>query len=158
MATQKDLAKHLDLSTRRVRDLLKTGILPAGGAGTSHDLDACRVAYINYLRGVASGRVRGEAEGVGPEGPPDYNELLLIEKYRAQKRENDLEESKVAPVSLITDALQKAGAIIVANLESLPLLIKRNWPEVTGDQITMVKAAVAECRNTIADMRIDLEE
>ena len=77
---------------------------------------------------------------------------------RKLRRENDIEERKVAPVYLLTEALQKAGAIIVANLESLPLLIKRHWPEVTGDQVMMIKTAIAECRNAIADMKIDLSE
>lgn len=155
MATQIELAEHLCLGTRRVRELLKIGIIPTGGAGSSYDLDACREAYINYLRGLVAGRVRGEVDGGEPGGPPDYDELLIMEKHREKKRQNDIEEGLVAPVALLTDALQKSGAIIVANLESLPLLIKRHWPEVTGDQITMVKAAVAECRNAIADMKLD---
>ncbi len=155
MATQRDLAKHLHLSTRRIRDLLKAGILPSGGAGASYDLDACRESYINYLRGLAAGRVRGDVEGTEPGGPSNYDELLVMERYRAKKLENDVKEGKFAPVELLTDALQKAGKIIVANLESLPLLMKRHWPEITGDQVTMVKKAVAECRNAVADMRLD---
>lgn len=158
MATQKEIAEHLDLTERHVRRLLKDGVLPPSKAG-GYDVDACRHAYIRYLRGVQSGQIRQQQElpeeGQQADNPTDR---LEWEKYRKAKRENDEAEGLVAPVSSLTNALQKAGAIIVANLESLPLLIKRNWPEVTGDQITMVKAAVAECRNTIADMRIDLEE
>ena len=80
------------------------------------------------------------------------------EKLRKLRRENDVEEGQVAPVALLTEAIQKRGAIIVANLESLPLLMKRHWPEITGDQITMVKKAIAECRNAIADMKIEMDE
>ena len=50
MATQADIAAHLDLSERRVRDLLKELGLPA----RNPDLDATRVAYIRHLRAVAS--------------------------------------------------------------------------------------------------------
>lgn len=83
-------------------------------------------------------------------------EEIEREKLRKLRRENDIEEGQVAPVELLTEALQKRGAIIVANLESLPLLMKRHWPEITGDQITMVKKAIAECRNAIADMKIEM--
>ena len=157
MATQKEIAEHIDLTERHVRRLLKDGILPPSKAG-GYDVDACRQSYIRYLRGVQSGQIKQQPEQI-EEGQQSGNpvDLLEWEKYRKAKRENDEAEGLVAPVALLTDALQKAGAIIVANLESLPLLIKRHWPEVTGDQITMVKAAVAECRNTIADMQIDLD-
>lgn len=96
--------------------------------------------------------IRRKAEESG-----DYTALLEQEKYRKAKRENDLEEKLVAPVSLLTDALLKAGAIIIPILDSLPLVIKRYWPEVTGDHVTEIKRAVAECRNAIADMRIDVD-
>lgn len=155
MATQRDLAKHLCLSTRRIRDLLKAGILPSGGAGASYDLDACREAYINYLRGLAAGRIRGETEGTEPSGPPDYSELLIMEKHRALKLENDVKGGEFAPVSLISESLFKVGKIIIAHLDNIPLLLKRNWPEMTGDQVTLVRRVIAECRNAVADMHSD---
>lgn len=155
MATQRDLAKHLCLSTRRIRDLLKAGILPSGGAGASYDLDACREAYINYLRGLAAGRIRGETEGTEPSGPPDYSELLIMEKHRALKLENDVKEGEFAPVHMLTEALWQRGKIIIAHLDNIPLLLKRNWPEITGDQIMLVKRTIADCRNAIADARLD---
>lgn len=153
MATSHEIAAHLDISDRRVRGLVKDGIFPPSKGRGSYDMDACRLAYIRYLRGVQSGQVKPQESVEGPksDNPAD---LLEWEKYRKAKRENDLEEGLVAPVAILTDALQKAGAIIVANLDSLPLLMKRHWPEITGDQVTMVKKAIAECRNTIADMKI----
>lgn len=51
MLRQTEIAAHLDLGTRRVRDLLpKLGCKPADG------LDVIRVAYIKYLREVAAAR------------------------------------------------------------------------------------------------------
>lgn len=147
--TQRDVVQHLKLSTRWIRELVSQGVLPSPDESGKYDLDVCRESYIEHLRNLANRRSQAD-NGIAQQ--------LEAEKLRKLKRENDIEESKVAPVALLTDALQKAGAIIVANLESLPLLIKRHWPEVTGDQITMVKKAIAECRNTIADMRIDFEE
>lgn len=52
MATQLEIAKHLDLSKRRVADLLNELDLPTKGC----DLDTARIAYIRKLRGSAAGR------------------------------------------------------------------------------------------------------
>ena len=158
MATSHEIAAHLVISDRRVRVLVKEGIFPPTKGMGGYDIDACRLAYIRYLRGVQSGQTKpSQVDGEQPDGPPagDYTALLELEKYRKAKRENDIEEGLVAPVEHLTEALQKAGAIIVANLESLPLLMKRHWPEITGDQVTMAKKAIAECRNVTADMRIE---
>jgi phage terminase Nu1 subunit (DNA packaging protein) len=51
MATQKEIALHLDLSDRTVRDLMASGIIPRGA-----DLDTARVSYIRRRREQAAGR------------------------------------------------------------------------------------------------------
>jgi phage terminase Nu1 subunit (DNA packaging protein) len=86
----------------------------------------------------------------------NFSELLEQEKHRKIKRENDIEDQLVAPVSLLTDAIHKAANQIIPILETMPLEMKRHYPEITGDQITMVKTAIANCRNAIADMDIEL--
>ncbi|GAB6907261.1 putative DNA packaging protein [Desulfosarcina cetonica] len=85
----------------------------------------------------------------------NYTALIEFEKYRKLKRENDVEEQKVAPVSLITNALEKTGRQIIAEFESLPLVLKRNFPELSGDQIQLVKKSIAMVRNAVAGMKID---
>lgn len=155
MATQKEIAAHLDLSPRWVGRLLKDGVLPPVKGRGGYDIDACRVAYIGYLRGLSKGQVHDS--GDGKKGDESYSDLLEFEKYREKKRQNDIEEKKVAPVDLLTDALLQAGNIIIPILESLPLIMKRNWPEITGDQITLVKKAIAECRNTIAESELKID-
>ena len=155
MATQKQIADHLDLSSRWVSKLTKDGVLPSSKGRGGYDLDACRVAYIRYLRGVTTGQVTESGEKKDDE---NYSDLLEFERYREKKRQNDIEEQKIAPVSLLTDALLQAGNQIIPILESLPLIMKRNWPEITGDQVTLVKKAIAECRNTIARSELEVEE
>ena len=88
----------------------------------------------------------------------NYSLLLEKEKYREKKRQNDLEEGKVAPVNLLTDAITKTANQMIPILETLPLMIKRNFPEITGDQIQLVKKSIVECRNIISDMEVDIEE
>jgi len=57
MATQQEVATHIDLSSRQVRTLVKSGVLPGGSGAGGLSLDDCRVAYIRYMRGKATGRV-----------------------------------------------------------------------------------------------------
>lgn len=160
MATQKEVAEHLDLSIRRVSALVKQGILPSSRGLGGCSLDTCRISYIGYLRGIGKGQVKkpSETDNIPDDQcEGDYSTLLEKEKWRKEKRQNDIEEQLIAPVSKLTEALEKTAAQIVPILETLPLLLKRNWPEITGDQITLVKKAIAECRNSIADSELDIE-
>jgi phage terminase Nu1 subunit (DNA packaging protein) len=150
MASMTQCAKHLFITRQWFAELVNRGVFERAPRG-KYDLDAIRRQYIGHLKAEAAQkntRVDGQ----------NYSELLEYEKYREKKRLNDLEEKKYAPVSLLTDALLKAGNQIIPILESLPLIMKRHFPEITGDQIQMVKTAIAECRNTVADMELDLDD
>ncbi|SFQ70282.1 hypothetical protein SAMN05216578_102267 [Halopseudomonas formosensis] len=58
MATQKEIAQHLDMSERNCRDVLKT----LGIDWNEATLDEIRVAYIRDLREKAAGRGGSQAE------------------------------------------------------------------------------------------------
>lgn len=83
--------------------------------------------------------------------PTDHEALLEQERYRKRKLSNDVAEGLVIPIEQLSDALQKSARLVVAILESLPLLVKRHWPEVKGDHIFSMKQVICERRNTIAD-------
>ncbi|MFT8243266.1 hypothetical protein [Roseomonas sp. BN140053] len=55
MATDAEVAAHLDLSDRTVRELRKRGVFPPLRRGSAN-LDAYRLAYIRHLREQAAGR------------------------------------------------------------------------------------------------------
>lgn len=151
MATQKEVAEHLDLSDRMVRNLIQDSILPASKGRGGLNLDACRNAYIRHLRGIASGQAKASEEEL------ELNQeraALAAEQRRKLKRENDLAEGLVAPVETITSALADVAAQIVPILEALPLEMKRLNPKLSGHDIQTVKKAIARCRNTIADINI----
>lgn len=84
LATQHQLAAHLDVSARTVRELLAKHVLPKPTTRAGYDLDACRIAYIRHLRGMASGRT------ADPEG------ALSLERERAReaKARADAQEMK----------------------------------------------------------------
>lgn len=140
--TAKALSKMFGISERRVNQLVVEGVItkPDGGKyGPGAVTD-----YIRHLKAAAVEKNKGE-----------FSSLLEQEKYRAAKRENDLAEGLVAPVSVLEDVLARGVASSIPILEGLPGVMKRHWPEITGDQIMLVKQAVAEVRNALADVKIE---
>ena len=85
----------------------------------------------------------------------DIRLALISEQHRERKRENDIAEGLIAPLSLLTDALTQVGTKIVAQLEALPLEMKRANPRLTGHDIQVVKKSIAKCCNAIAETNID---
>lgn len=84
----------------------------------------------------------------------DYSVLLDQERHRKLQRENDIEDNLVAPVSLLTEALEKAATQIIPIMDALPLEMKRRNPALTGHDIMLVKKSIAKCRNLIAEMKV----
>lgn len=105
MATQKQVADHLDLSERQIRRLVKSGVLPAAKGPGGLKLDDCRLAYVRYLRGLASGQIepaeaadthdldlntqrarlaREQADRVAMENAERRGELLSAEAVRRE--------------------------------------------------------------------------
>ncbi|KJS40366.1 MAG: hypothetical protein VR70_05865 [Rhodospirillaceae bacterium BRH_c57] len=80
MATQGEVAEHLDLSDRSVRDLISRGVFSKTGRGAL-DLDACRVSYLRHLRERAAGRASDAAEAEGLN--------IEVERARLAKEQAD---------------------------------------------------------------------
>lgn len=137
----KDIAKLLDISLARVGQLAKEGIfnrLP----NSKYHLDTI-TKYVQYVR---------DRKGVLDQ---DSQKRLDEERIRKLKRENDLAEGMIAPLSALEDALAQVGQQIVVNLEALPLEMKRANPRLTGHDIQSVKKNIARCCGAIADIHID---
>jgi len=139
--TTTELAKQIGVTLGRVSQLHKEGVLTRLPNGRYPAWAITQ--YIKFIRTLNE--------------KSDYGEKIEKEKYREIKRRNDLEEKEVAPVSLITEALEKIANMIIPILESLPLIVKRNWPEITGDQAMLIKKAVAECLNSIDSVNIKVD-
>ncbi len=133
------LAKIIGLGRTRIASLAKEGVVTKGKDG-KYGSDAI-TAYVERLRGRADQRT-------------SFDDLIAEEKHRKLQRENDEAEALVAPVQELQDALEDVAAQMVPILENIPLLIKRAWPEITGDQIQLVKASIAESRNIIAGIEL----
>lgn len=116
MATQSEVAAHLDMSPQNLRDLIGRGVIPGATGKGNLDTDKCRVGYIRYLREVAAGR-KSEAETFD----------LVAERARLAKEQADAQEMKNAQLrgellvrGEVTAAVQGAFARVRAKLLSLP--------------------------------------
>ena len=115
MAKLTEVAEHLDLSTTRIHGLLKAGILPKAGRA-AYDLDACRVAYIRYIREIAAGR--GSKDGAVDL----VAERARLTKAQAEKceRENAVAEGEFLARDKVHFMVTSAFARVRAKLLGLP--------------------------------------
>jgi phage terminase Nu1 subunit (DNA packaging protein) len=137
----KKLAMLLDVSLARIGQLRKEGVIFQLPDGT-YPLEAVPL-YIKFIR--------------DNKQKNDYSELLDEEKYREKKRQNDEAEKLLISIHNVLEFPERLAAQIVPILESLPLIMKRNWPEITGDQTLLVKKSVAECLNAIDSIKIRID-
>lgn len=109
---------------------------------------------------------RGLAEK--PEQHLDATELL-IEKERAellltqeraetQRLKNAETNRQLARVDLLTYALGKMCAQVVATLDALPGKLKRSLPALTASEIEIARREVATCLNAVSETEIDFDD
>ena len=143
---QQDIAAHLDLSDRSVREFLTT-------AGMEHKqctLDEIRIAYIRHLREIAAGRMAN--------GDLDLaTERARLAKEQADKiaYQNAQTRKELAPAYLLEDVLTRTAARINGILEAIPGMIKRRVQSLPAAEIEMVTDEIAKARNMVAAMSIN---
>lgn len=159
MSTQEEIASHLDLSARQVRNLLTSGDLPSHKGRAGYSLDACRVAYIQYLRGLGK---RPESTIMKTEDDDVFD--VDIERARNLRVDTELKERKrdsidrtVAPIHLLEWILSNLGTKISAILGTIPQKVKRRVPRLSSNEIHLIEKEVVKCQNIASDMKVDLE-
>ena len=149
MANQKEVGEHLGLTKQYVSNLVSQGILPKGIGRGGMDMDACRKAYIEYLRQ----RARLHLKDV----PNDINE----EKLRLTKNQADHKEIEVAVLSSklvhsddVIDTWQNLIANCRSKLLNIPAKVThqvlglKSYAEVEDLITTEVHEALNELANT----------
>lgn len=102
MATQNEIADHLDMSVTRLKELL-----PRLPVTDPSDIDAVRVAYINQLRNTAAGR-----------GGEDHQMRLAIAKARESELKGDkleMEMAREAGQLVPADELEQEWSTLIAS-------------------------------------------
>jgi len=152
MATQVEIAEHLDLTSRRVRDLKNAGILPKPVKKGQWDLDACRVAYIRHLRKVASGH---QPEG-GDLDLTGERAKLTREHRIAQEMKNAETVGELVRIEDVLDLVGRDYSNLRTRLLSIPPKLA---PEVilidtTNDAKEVIEGAV---KDALAELSSDTD-
>lgn len=157
MATQVEVATHLDLSDRQVRNLLSDGVLPGSKGTGGLDIDACRLAYIRYLRGLSSGQIRPAAADVHVDIDPLADHKLTQERLRltsaqaeAQELKNEVTRRRLIPVEAFTFILSKLAPAISSTCDTLPMVLRRRHPDVQSRFIDTAEREMTKIRNSCA--------
>lgn len=148
---QAEVAAHLDLSDRSVRELEPKLSLPTG-----YTLAEFRIAYIRHLREVAAGRM-----GEGTEGLELATERARLAKEQADKiaMQNAERRGELAPVAAMEMVIAAVGAKVGRILDTIPGTVRRRVPGIGADVIEAITADIAKCRNMAAAMTLaDLDE
>lgn len=120
MTTQIEIAKHLDLSSRQVRELQTCGVFPKGAS-----LDEARLAYIRRLREQAAGRS-------ATNGLDLASERARLVKMQGDKLEIELTAKRGDLISL-TEAEKEWSELVNAcraKMLTLPVRASNAIPDI----------------------------
>lgn len=120
MATQSELAGHLDLSQQAVSKLKNAGVLPAPNGRRVYDLDAARIAYVRHLRGGASGRDSSRAGSLEAE-----RARLASAQAEAQERKNAKERRELVDVNEINQNVLGLIALTKSQLGRVAAIVAK---------------------------------
>ena len=132
MATQREVADHLDLSVKRVSELIRDGILPSKMGRSPLNIDVCRVAYISYLRKLGGYNKRSGTGDIAEE----KTKLTAAQARKAELEVEEMEGSLI-PSQLVEDTWIDYVSNTRAKLLGLP-------SRIAHQVITVDKYAEAE--------------
>ncbi|WP_462382284.1 terminase small subunit [Pseudomonas sp. Marseille-QA0892] len=159
MATQAEVAAHLDIGDRHLRRLIEKGVLPSGKGYGGMDIDAARISYIRYQRAVIDGSVKPDIELAPDESGEELEQELLKERLRltaaqaeGQELKNDISKRKSVPTDFAMFALSRLASEIGSILDTLPLTLKRKHPELEVRHIESVQRELSKARNRASSL------
>lgn len=136
MASQKAIAKHLDLSERRVADLLPELGLPTRDC----DIDAARVAYIRDLREKAAGRYTEGDLDLGKE-----RARLTYHQANIAELDEDVRRGELIPSETVEMVWSDMIASFRAKVLSIPTKAAHQFVHLTS--ISEIQDALKEHHN-----------
>lgn len=135
---QAEVAEHLDLSERSVREFL----VSAGLDHKAETLSSLRIAYIRRLREMAAGRAADGDLDLATE---------RAQLARSQRLGHDIKNNvalgSYAPIELLSDVLANAAQAVVDRLEQIPADLRRVCPDLPQAARDAVMAEIASARN-----------
>ena len=138
--TQSEIAEHLDMSDRNLRDVLKMLDLDHKQAS----LSTIRVGYIRRLREQAAGRMGDELGGLDLV---QERAALAREQREGQAIKNAVARKEFAPVGLLADVLGMAASAVVDRFDQLEGALRKACPDLPDEAKTTVQQVIANARN-----------
>jgi len=163
MATQAEVAAHLLLTDRRLRDLSKLPGAPVRQGRGDWDLDAWRHFYINYLRSGKRDSSTGE-EPEADDNSPEKNREQWLKNEERQERilmarvKRRILAKRYAPIELISVAVSRVAVELRTRVESWPPRLKKVWLDMPQEATDLLKQELAIALNELADIRIDFSD
>ncbi|AWV21725.1 Phage Terminase Small Subunit [Roseomonas mucosa] len=148
MATDAELAAHLDISDRLVRELRKKGVFPEVPRG-GNDLDGCRTAYIRHLRERAAGR-QGDADA-GDLDLVQERARLAKEQADATAMRNAQARGEMVPITAVTVAVVGAIELAKSRLLRVPAIVAK----ADGKLKLRIQTAVEDALDSLATVRVE---
>jgi phage terminase Nu1 subunit (DNA packaging protein) len=163
MATQGEIARHLDLSERQINNLQKMPGFPVPQGRGQYDLDACRLWYIRYLRTTKPGSSEPEMEGDESSKTLDRQKAELANEYRQEQIENlrlrrMVLSKQYAPITVLSAVLLQWCTGARTRVDSWLPRLKMVWPDVPHHVITLFRNEIAALMNELADVGINPED
>lgn len=144
--TQAKFAALVGVTQPVVSGLLARGVLTKGDAAGNWLL-----AYCGQLRDSAAGRERT----VGQWDLDTERARLASAQADKIEMENAVRRGELAPVAILESVLTRAGSIISATLEAIPATLKRRFPSLTADDVTVIRKELASARNAMAALSLE---
>lgn len=118
-----------------------------------------RDALAKQSRKIKSVGTEDDDSVLGIKDPMDkLRARKLQEESRRLQNQNDILEGRSAPVDVIRQVMTRLLAQTAASLDSLPLNMKRQFPDLTERQIDMIKKEVVRHQNEAARADTYLDE
>ena len=154
MATQEEVALHINVSIREFRNLTKLPGSPTPRGRGGYDVDAWRLFYIELLRKKSRSISRDEKPENDDERDDERDIRLQNARIRlteaqayAQELKNLKDEKLVVDTEFCSFALSRLANDISAILDSIPLSMQRRFVDMDEAQLNYLKVSIAKAMN-----------
>lgn len=165
MATQAEVAAHLDMTDRHLRRLIQQGVIPNGKGHGGIDIDAARIAYIRYQRSLCDGSAKPDMPDPPEEEDDSVERQLTQERLRltaaqavGQELKNEVKLRTLVPVDFALFAFSRIAAQIGSLLDTVPLKLRRKHPDLDVRHVESLQREIAIARNAAAELGDQLPE
>lgn len=146
--TQTQFAELVGVSQQAISSLVGRGVLNSGDTGA-----VWLKHYCENLREQAAGRA-----SMGDLDLVQERARLAKEQADRVEMQNQISRKEVAPVNLLEVVLAKVARQIVANLEAIPVQLKRNSTTISQEDLKYITSEIIKARNIAATMELNLDE